>query len=270
MIKNDFDYKDVKVMGILNITPDSFSDGGKNFKIEDSVRSAKKLIAQGADIIDIGGESTRPGAPIINLEEELRRVIPVIEALREFTDIDISIDTSKPEVMKKSIEAGANIVNDVKALSEVASMEMVANLNTDVCLMHMSGNPKTMQQNPNYVDVVDEIKMFFENKVNECLKAGIKESKIILDPGFGFGKTLEHNITILKRLDELKELGMPILVGISRKSMIGELLGDRSVDGRISGSVMAGMIAIQNGANIIRVHDVLETKDALTIMQRIV
>jgi dihydropteroate synthase len=253
-------------MGVLNITPDSFSDGGQHFDTNKAIESAKRMIIQGADIIDVGGESTRPGAQSVSIVDEIRRVIPVIEALHRSTDIPISIDTSKPEVMKLAVEAGANMINDVCALSADGALEAAAMLNVDVCLMHMQGSPKVMQKDPAYNDVVDDIKDFFSQRIEVCIEAGIAEDKIILDPGFGFGKTLEHNIEILKRFNEFKIFGLPLLAGLSRKSMIGTLLDDRNVDGRVVGSVTGAIIAVQNGADIVRVHDVLETKDALTIL----
>lgn len=254
------------IMGVLNITPDSFSDGGQNFDTNKAIESSKRMIIQGADVIDVGGESTRPGAQSISIVDEIRRVIPVIEALHRSTDIPISIDTSKPEVMKLAVEAGANMINDVCALSADGALEAAAMLNVDVCLMHMQGSPRVMQKDPAYNDVVDDIKDFFSQRIEACIEAGIAEDKIILDPGFGFGKTLEHNIEILKRFNEFKIFGLPLLAGLSRKSMIGTLLDDRNVDGRVVGSVTGAIIAVQNGADIVRVHDVLETKDALTIL----
>lgn len=254
------------IMGVLNITPDSFSDGGQHFDTDKAIESAKLMITQGADIIDVGGESTRPGAQSVSISDEINRVIPVIEALHHSTNVIISIDTSKPEVMKLAVEAGASIVNDVCALSADSALETVARLNVDVCLMHMQGSPRTMQKDPTYNDVVDDIKDFFSQKIEACIEAGIAEDRIILDPGFGFGKTLDHNLEILKRFNEFKSFGLPLLAGLSRKSMIGTLLDDRNVGGRVSGSVTAAIIAVQNGADIVRVHDVLETRDALTIL----
>ncbi len=254
------------IMGVLNITPDSFSDGGQHFDTDKAIESAKLMITQGADIIDVGGESTRPGAQSVSISDEINRVIPVIEALHHSTNVIISIDTSKPEVMKLAVEAGASIVNDVCALSADSALETVARLNVDVCLMHMQGSPRTMQKDPTYNDVVDDIKDFFSQRIEACIEAGIAEDKIILDPGFGFGKTLDHNLEILKRFNEFKSFGLPLLAGLSRKSMIGTLLDDRNVGGRIIGSVTAAIIAVQNGADIVRVHDVLETRDALTIL----
>ena len=254
------------IMGVLNITPDSFSDGGQHFDMADAITNAKLMIAQGADIIDVGGESTRPGAQAVSTSDEIDRVIPVIEALHHASDIPISIDTSKPEVMKQAVKAGASMINDVCALSADGALEMAATLNVNVCLMHMQGSPRTMQKDPTYVDVVDDIKEFFSKRIEACVAAGIAEDKVILDPGFGFGKTLNHNLEILKRFREFKSFGLPVLAGLSRKSMIGTLLNDRNIDGRLVGSVTGAIIAVQNGADIVRVHDVLETKDALTIL----
>jgi dihydropteroate synthase len=257
------------IMGVLNITPDSFSDGAQHLNQDDAVIRAQQMIKQGADVIDIGGESTRPGAQPVSTTDEINRVIPVIESLYQTTDIPISIDTSKPEVMELAVKAGASMINDVCALSADGALEMVSSLNVDVCLMHMQGNPRIMQIKPSYVDVVDDSKSFFNDRIEVCVNAGISEDKIVLDPGFGFGKTLNQNLEMLKRLSEFKSFNLPVLVGISRKSMIGTLLDNRNVDGRVSGSVTAAIMAIRNGANVVRVHDVLETKDALTIWQSV-
>ena len=257
------------IMGVLNVTPDSFSDGGQYLHIENAIVQAKKLQAQGADIIDVGGESTRPGAPAVLVDEEIDRVIPAIEALAQSIDIPISVDTSKTQVMQLAVEAGASMINDVCALQAPGALETVSDLGQDICLMHMQGSPRTMQKDPTYVDVVDEIKQFFDQKIEACIKAGIKQDKIILDPGFGFGKTLEHNLDILRRLSEFESFGLRILAGMSRKSMIGSMLNDRNIEGRVIGSVASAIIAVQNGANIVRVHDVLETKDALMVLQQV-
>ncbi|SFV80828.1 Dihydropteroate synthase [hydrothermal vent metagenome] len=258
------------IMGVLNITPDSFSDGGKHLKTDAAIKQAQLMVSQGADIIDIGGESTRPGAQAVSDDDELNRVIPVIEALSDMIDTPISIDTSKPEVMAQAVNAGASLINDVSALQTDGALQMAASLSVDVCLMHMQGSPRTMQNNPVYADVIDDIKHFFTQRIEACINAGINEDKILLDPGFGFGKALEHNLEILKRLAEFKSFGLPVLAGISRKSMIGTLLNNRNVEGRVVGSVTAAIIAVQNGADIVRVHDVLETKDALVILQSVI
>ncbi len=255
-----------KIMGVLNVTPDSFSDGGQCFDISDAVHSAQYMIAQGVDIIDIGGESTRPYADRVSLKDELKRIIPVIEILAKITDIPISIDTSKPEVMIQAIKSGASMINDVCALSVNGALEVASELCVDVCLVHMQGVPKNMQSNPMYSDIIENIKHFFADKIEACISTGINESKLILDPGFGFGKTYEHNLEILRRFDEFKSFGLPLLAGISRKTMIGQMLNDRDVNERVTGSVVGAIIAVQNGADIVRVHDVRETKDALMVL----
>jgi dihydropteroate synthase len=258
------DLSQTHIMGILNFTPDSFSDGGSYQYVDSAVISALAMLENGATIIDIGGESTRPGAPDVALEEELSRVIPVIQAIREKSDCLISIDTSKAEVMRQAVNAGADIINDVRALQEPNSLATAAALGVPVCLMHMQGQPRTMQANPQYTDVINDIQQFFIERISECEKAGITRDKIILDPGFGFGKTLAHNYHILKYIDEFKMMGCEVLAGLSRKSMIGNLLG-RDVDQRLAGSIAGALIAAQKGAKIIRVHDVTETADALNV-----
>jgi len=259
--------KNPMIMGVLNITPDSFSDGGKYLNFDVAIATAKRMVVQGADIIDVGGESTRPGALSVSEADEIARVIPVIKALADQINIPISIDTSKPQVMKLAVEAGASIINDVNALQAPGALDIVAALGVDVCLMHKQGTPKTMQNNPKYADVVDEICQFFENRIEACLQAGIAKDKLILDPGFGFGKTLAHNLEILRRFDDFKRFKLRLLAGLSRKSMIGALLNNADAKTRVIGSVTGAIIAVQNGANIVRVHDVLETKDALKILQ---
>ncbi len=258
-----------KIMGVLNVTPDSFSDGGQHFDISDAVQSAQRMIEQGADIIDIGGESTRPKADIVPIKEEIRRVIPVIKALRKTTNTPISIDTSKQEVMAKAVKAGANMINDVCALRADGALETASELAVDVCLMHMQGVPKSMQLKPVYDDVIEDIKHFFTNRIEACISAGISESKLILDPGFGFGKTYEHNLEILRYFDVFKSFGLPLLAGLSRKTMIGQMLGNRDVDTRVTGSVAGAIMAVQKGADIVRVHDVRETKDGLMILESV-
>ena len=256
-------------MGVLNVTPDSFSDGGKFFDASSAIDQAKSMVENGAGIIDIGGESTRPGAQAVTAKDELDRVIPVIEALSGEIKVPISIDTSKPEVMEQAVASGASIINDVNALRAEGAIEMAAKLKSDICLMHMQGIPRTMQDNPSYDDVVEDIKSFFKERIKACELAGIELSSITLDPGFGFGKNLGHNIALLKNLSEFNEFGVSILAGLSRKSMIGTLLGDKDVDSRMIGSVTAALIAVENGANIIRAHDVAETSDALKVWQQI-
>lgn len=257
------------VMGILNVTPDSFSDGGQCLNVDDAIRAAMRLLDQGADIIDIGGESTRPGAASVSEADEISRVVPVIKALSTQTSIPISIDTSKPQVMQQAVEAGASLINDVNALQADGALEMAASLEVDVCLMHRQGLPQTMQQNPTYGDVIEDIQQFFQQRVEACEQAGIQPEKIILDPGFGFGKTLAHNLEILRRFNEFQGLGFRLLAGLSRKSMIGAILNNREVKGRMIGSVTSAIIAVQNGADIVRVHDVLATKDALLTLQAV-
>ncbi|NBQ34179.1 MAG: dihydropteroate synthase [Gammaproteobacteria bacterium] len=258
--------KPALIMGVLNVTPDSFSDGGQFTQKEIAIHRAIEMVNQGADIIDIGGESTRPGASEVSLEEELLRTIPIIESLRQKIKQKISIDTSKPEVMKAAIEAGASLVNDVNALQNPGALENVCDTQVDVCLMHMQGKPRTMQQNPKYKNVIDDIKDFFDQRILACKEYGIDESRIILDPGFGFGKTFEHNLEIMNRFSEFKSFGLRLLSGLSRKSMIGTMLNNADVSDRVIGSVTAAIITVQNGADIIRVHDVSETQDALDIL----
>ena len=251
-------------MGILNTTPDSFSDGGRFDSVNKALQQAQLMIADGVDIIDIGGESTRPGAQAVSLEEEIQRVIPVIQAVREISDVAISIDTSKPEVMKQAVASGADLVNDVNALQADGALAVCARLNVPVCLMHMQGEPRTMQHQPAYADVLVDVKEFLQQRILACEVAGIKKQHIILDPGFGFGKTLAHNLSLLKHLADFSELDCPLLVGISRKSMIGAIL-DAEVDDRLSGSLAAAVLAYTKGVRIFRVHDVKPTVEALKI-----
>ena len=252
------------VMGILNVTPDSFSDGGRYNRPDSALKQALRMHQEGAEVIDIGGESTRPGAALISLDEELSRVVPVIEKIREHSSVAISIDTSKPEVMQAAIEAGASMVNDVNALHAAGAIEVCAQYQVPVCLMHKQGSPQDMQLNPQYVDVVDEVKQYLISRTEQCVAAGIREENIIIDPGFGFGKTLENNLCLLREIAQFCALEMPVLVGISRKSMFGQLL-DREVDERLIASVSAAVIAYQKGARFFRVHDVAETCDALKL-----
>ena len=255
------------IMGIVNVTPDSFSDGGQFFNTTAALNHAMQLLDEGATILDIGGESTRPGAPDVSLEDELQRVIPLINAIRKQSDCVISIDTSKAEVMRQAIEAGADIVNDVRALQEPGAIEVVAQYpDVVVCLMHMQGQPRSMQNAPHYDDLASEINDFFNQRIAACEAAGIKQSQLILDPGFGFGKTLKHNYQILAQLNDYAQLGLPLLAGLSRKSMIGNLL-NRDTKDRLAGSLAGALIAAQNGAHIIRVHDVKETADVLGVYQ---
>jgi len=253
------------VMGILNTTPDSFSDGGQFVAVDSALAQALKMHREGADIIDVGGESTRPGAKSVSTIDEINRVIPVIKAIRKQSDVLISIDTSKPEVMSEAVKAGANIINDVNALRAQGALDVCAQLAVPVCIMHMQGEPRTMQNEPVYDDVITEIKEFFEQRIDACIKAGIKRENIILDPGFGFGKTLEHNLQLLKRLDEFQVLELPVLVGLSRKSMLGKIINDSAPDNRLYASIAAAVLAGVNGASIFRVHDVKATVDALKV-----
>lgn len=252
-------------MGIVNTTPDSFSDGGKFNSVEGALTQALAMCEQGADIIDVGGESTRPGAEVVSIDDEIKRVIPVIESIRQKSDVFVSIDTSKPEVMKAAVNAGANLVNDVNGLRAPGALDVCAELDVPVCIMHMQGEPRMMQLNPVYSDVVKDIQLFFELRIQSCVDAGIKRSNIILDPGFGFGKTLEHNLQLLKNLDEFKLFDLPLLVGLSRKSMLGTILGGASVDQRMYAGVAAAVLARTKGASIFRVHDVKATVDALKV-----
>ena len=255
-----------KVMGIINVTPDSFSDGGQYSQVESAVDHALKLIDDGADVLDIGGESTRPNATPVPLEEELQRVIPVIEALvAKNIPVPISIDTYKPAVMKAALAAGASIVNDVRALLEPTALQIVAESNAGLCLMHMQGTPQTMQENPHYENVVTEVKDFLRQRRDACLAAGIQQDRILLDPGFGFGKTRAHNITLAKSLAELLDLGCPLLVGLSRKSVLGQVTGN-DVDARLYASIAAAVISAMQGAHLLLVHDVRATVEALKVV----
>jgi dihydropteroate synthase len=256
-------------MGIVNVTPDSFSDGGKFTHTSAAVAHALNLVEQGADILDIGGESTRPNATPVSLQEELDRVIPVIEALAGQISVPISIDTYKPAVMAAAIQAGASIVNDVRALQEHGALQVVINSDVGVCLMHMQGTPQTMQVNPQYTDVVDEVTSFLLKRAEVCVTAGIAKNRIVLDPGFGFGKTREHNIALVRALDQLQMLGYPLLVGLSRKSILGQVTG-QDVDARLYASVAAAVISAMKGAKILRVHDVKATVEALKVVAAIV
>jgi dihydropteroate synthase len=251
------------VMGIVNVTPDSFSDGGLHLQRDAALAHAHQLIADGADILDVGGESTRPGARPVNVQEELDRVLPIIEGLRG-TPVPISIDTCKPEVMQAAIAAGAQMVNDINALQDTAALNVVAASNVAVCLMHKQGNPQTMQQQPHYQDVVNEVSAFLRERIAVAGAAGIQRNRIVIDPGFGFGKTLAHNLALLRELKQLTELGVPVLAGLSRKSMLGALTG-QDVTQRLPASIAAALLAVQRGAAIVRVHDVRATVDALKV-----
>jgi dihydropteroate synthase len=251
-------------MGILNVTPDSFSDGGRFDCVEAALVQARRMLDDGAVIIDVGGESTRPGAADVDVDVEIGRVVPVIEALCHESRALVSIDTSKPEVMAAAVGAGAGMVNDVRALREPGALAMAARLDVPVCLMHMQGQPRSMQEAPEYDDVVSDVLNFLEERIAACGQAGIDRSMLVVDPGFGFGKTVAHNLSLLSRLDEFGRLGLPVMVGISRKSTLGALTG-RDVDDRLAASVAAATLACLNGADILRVHDVAETRDALRV-----
>ena len=255
-----------KVMGIVNVTPDSFSDGGKYTRTEAAVAHALQLIEEGAAVLDIGGESTRPNATPVPVEEELRRVIPVIEALVAGNiTVPISIDTYKPAVMRAAIAAGASMVNDVRGLQEPEALDIVAGSDAGVCIMHMQGTPQTMQDNPHYDDVVAEVKDFLRNQRDVCIQAGIEQDRIMLDPGFGFGKTRAHNIALAKALPQLLDLDCPLLVGLSRKSVLGQMTGN-DVDARLYASIAAAVVSGMQGAHLLRVHDVKATVEALKVV----
>lgn len=256
-----------EVMGILNVTPDSFSDGGKFTLIDNALVQVEQMISDGATIIDIGGESTRPGAKDVSAKNELLRVIPILKAITSRFDILVSIDTSKAEVMAEAIEHGAALINDVRALQNKDCIDVVAqSLDVHVCLMHMLGLPRTMQENPQYNDLIGDITRFFKERIISCENAGIECKRLILDPGFGFGKTIEQNYQLLAKFEQFHSFKLPLLSGTSRKSMIGQLL-NRTVDERLAGSLTTAIIAAQKGARILRVHDVKETVDALKILQ---
>jgi dihydropteroate synthase len=254
-----------RVMGIVNATPDSFADGGEHATVEAAIAHGLKLAEEGADILDIGGESTRPGADDVSLDEELRRVVPVIEALAKRVLIPISVDTSKPEVMRAAVAAGAGMVNDVYALRREGALDVVAGLGVPVVLMHMQGEPRTMQADPRYDDVVGEVHRFLAERIFAAEMAGIPKKRIVIDPGFGFGKNTRHNLQLLAQLRRFTELGVPVLAGLSRKKTIGEITGREKPSERVSGSVAAHLVAAQNGAMLLRVHDVAETVDALKV-----
>ena len=258
------DLSQAVVMGVLNVTPDSFSDGGRYQELDAALRRAESMVEEGAGIIDIGGESTRPGAPPVSVQEELDRVLPVVERLARELPIPVSVDTSKPEVIREAARAGAGLINDVRALQRPGAVDAAAASRLPVCLMHIRGEPATMQQEPRYSDVVTEVYAFLAERVRVCEAAGILRERILVDPGFGFGKTLDHNLRLLRHLDRFTDLSAGVLVGVSRKSMIGLLL-NAPVDQRLSGSLAAAVIALWQGAKIIRTHDVRETVQALCV-----
>ncbi|MCK9489921.1 MAG: dihydropteroate synthase [Xanthomonadales bacterium] len=254
-----------RIMAVVNVTPDSFSDGGRYFDPQRAIAHGLAQAAAGADVLDIGGESTRPGADPVSVQEELRRVIPVIQALAGQTRCVISVDTSKPEVMRQAVAAGAGLVNDVRALAAEDALATMAGLDAAVCLMHMQGEPGTMQAEPHYDDVVAQVHRFLAERMLACAMAGIDRRRILIDPGFGFGKTLEHNLTLLAGLQRFADLDAPLLAGLSRKRMIGELTGQQAPAERVAGSVAAALLAVERGAAIIRVHDVAASRDALAV-----
>lgn len=261
-------FKPVKVMGILNVTPDSFSDGGKFSSFDKALTQVELMIINGVDIIDIGGESTRPGAAEVSEKDEIARVIPLLKAIKSRFDISVSIDTSKSAVMSEAITYGADMINDVRALQNKGCLDVVAQSAVSVCLMHMQGMPRTMQANPQYNDVITDIIDFFQQRITSCEQQAIDKSRLILDPGFGFGKTLAHNYQMLAHFAEFKQLKLPLLAGMSRKSMLGDVL-NRDVEHRLAGSLTAAIVAVQQGASIIRVHDVAETVDAIKVLTEV-
>ena len=256
------------VMGVLNVTPDSFSDGGSFVGQDKALAHADAMLESGAAIIDVGGESTRPGAAPVSIQEELDRVVPVVEVLVQEFQCIVSVDTSTPEVMLAAASVGAGLINDVRALKRPGALDAAASLDLPVCLMHMQGQPETMQQNPKYQSIERDVADFFAQRIDACVAAGVSKERLMLDPGFGFGKTLEHNVALLSGLSEFMLFGLPLLVGLSRKTMIGAIL-DKPVDQRLYGSVAAAVLAAERGANIVRVHDVSETVDALKVVAAI-
>jgi dihydropteroate synthase len=250
-------------MGVVNVTPDSFSDGGRFLDPEAAASHARQLAAEGADILDLGGESTRPGAAFVSEEEELKRVLPVLQKLSDYC---VSVDTRRPAIMKAVLAAGASMINDIQALSAPYALEAVAPTGCAVCIMHMKGEPATMQREPRYDDVLAEVKAFLKESVRKAMFAGIGRDRIVIDPGFGFGKTLAHNLQLLRKLDEFASLGVPVLAGLSRKSTVGKLTG-RSLEERLAGSLAMALLALERGARILRVHDVKETRDVVAVWQ---
>lgn len=254
-----------RVVGIINVTPDSFSDGGQFADLDSAVAHGLRLAEEGADMLDVGGESTRPGAADVSVEDELQRVIPVIQQLAARTSLPIAVDTSKPEVMRAAIAAGAGMINDIYALRREGAIDAAAELRVPVCLMHMQGEPRSMQDEPHYDDVVGEVHRFLTDRLFACELAGIDRRKVMVDPGFGFGKNLEHNLALLRKLERFSDLGSGVYAGLSRKSMIGALTGHKNPADRAAGSVAAALIAVQRGARMVRVHDVAATVDALKV-----
>jgi dihydropteroate synthase len=251
-------------MGVLNVTPDSFSDGGRFFDVGRAVERAHRMVEQGAAIVDVGGESTRPGAAAVETEDEMRRVLPVIRAVALKLSVPVSVDTSKPDVMRAAVEEGATLINDICALQSPGALGAAASTRAAVCLMHMQGEPRTMQVDPRYDDVVREVREFLQGRIEACIHGGIRRERIVIDPGFGFGKTLQHNLALLNGLSQITELGVPVLAGLSRKAMLGTILG-RPVEQRLYGSLALATVAVLKGARIIRAHDVAETVDAVKV-----
>ncbi|MEA5445822.1 dihydropteroate synthase [Gammaproteobacteria bacterium AB-CW1] len=266
--KGRLDLSRPHIMGILNVTPDSFSDGGRFIEPSRALDHARQMMAEGADIIDIGGESTRPGAEAVSEEDELARVLPILEILKSETDVPVSVDTSKPGVMRRVIAAGADIINDVRGFQDPQAVEAVADSQVGLCIMHMLGEPRTMQSDPRYREVVREIRGFLMDQAAVLMDAGVDRHRIMIDPGFGFGKTLEHNLTLLRELGAFSASAFPVLVGMSRKSMIGKVI-DRPVEERVHGSVAVASLAAWLGASVVRVHDVAATRDALAMIQAV-
>ncbi len=266
--KHQLDLRSPKVMGILNITPDSFSDGGQYNSLDAALRRGEAMLQAGAAILDIGGESTRPGAQTVTAAQELERVAPLVEALVQNFDCIVSLDTSTPEVISECAALGAGLINDVRALQRPGAMAAAAATGLPVCLMHMRGEPHNMQDAPHYDDVAAEVLEFLQQRIKACLDAGIRREQIVLDPGFGFAKNLQHNLELFNRLAELQQPGLPLLVGVSRKSMIGQVL-NKSVDDRLYGSLALAVMALERGAQILRVHDVAATVDAVKIYQAV-
>ena len=264
----ELDLSHAHVMGILNVTPDSFSDGGRYVRLDQALRHVQQMLEEGATLIDVGGESTRPGANPVSVSQELDRVLPVVEAISQRFDTIISVDTSTPQVMRESASAGAGMINDVRALQRDGALMAAAQTGLPVCLMHMQGEPQHMQQTPQYASVIDEVSAFLVERVSACTQAGIPANRLLLDPGFGFGKTLEHNLQLFAGIESLRPAGIHFLVGVSRKSMIGQLLG-RSVDQRLAGGLALAALAVRSGARIIRAHDIAQTVDVVRMTEAV-
>lgn len=264
--RHELKFDRARIMAVLNVTPDSFSDGGRFSGLDAALAQADRLIAEGADVLDVGGESTRPGAEPVSVDVEIARVVPVVEAIAARFDVPISVDTSKPAVMRAAVAAGAGLVNDVNALRADGAIDAVAELKVSICLMHLQGEPRSMQEAPHYDDVVNEVKRFLADRVLVCRMAGIDPKRVVIDPGFGFGKSLEHNLTLLAQLGQFADIEAPLLVGLSRKRMIGAITG-REIDQRAAGSAAAALLAVERGARIVRVHDVAATRDALAVYE---